>query len=196
MKKRAGSVKRETTETKIEVDLVVDGSGKSTVNTGIPFFDHMLTLFAKHGLFDLDIQAAGDINVDAHHTVEDVGICLGKAFREALADKKGIKRYGFALVPMDESLSLVALDISGRPYLEYNVDIPVEVIGTFDTSLVEEYLQAFSSNLGMTLHVKMLDGKNTHHMIESVFKGLGKALDAATMTDPRVKDIPSTKGSL
>jgi imidazoleglycerol-phosphate dehydratase len=196
MKKRVGTVKRDTTETRIDIELAVDGSGENDIETGIPFFDHMLTLFAKHGLFDLKIQATGDINVDAHHTVEDVGICLGKAFQEALADKKGINRYGFALVPMDESLSLVALDISGRPYLEYDVDMPVEVIGTFDTPLVEEYLQALCNNTGMTLHVKMLNGKNTHHMIEAVFKGLGKALDMATMIDPRVKDIPSTKGRL
>lgn len=193
---RTGTVKRDTTETKIDLTLVIDGSGESDVSTGIPFFDHMLTLFARHGLFDLIVKARGDIGVDAHHTVEDVGICLGQAFREALGEKKGIVRYGSSLLPMDESLVAVALDISGRPYLVYNVDVPAEVIGTFDTTLVEEFLQALCNNIGLTLHVRKFDGRNAHHIVEAVFKGLGRALDMATAIDARVKDVPSTKGSL
>ncbi len=196
MEKRKGKVKRDTKETNIEIDLVIDGQGKTDINTGIPFFDHMLTLFGRHGLFDLQIEASGDINVDAHHTVEDVGICLGQAFSEAIGDKKGISRYGFSLLPMDEALVAVAVDISGRPYLKYDIDVPIEVIGTFDTPLVEEFLQALSNNVGLTLHARLFSGKNTHHIIEALFKGLGKALDAATSLDPRVKDIPSTKGQL
>lgn len=196
MEKRKGKVKRDTKETNIEIDLVIDGQGKTDINTGIPFFDHMLTLFGRHGLFDLQIKASGDINVDAHHTVEDVGICLGQAFSEAIGDKKGISRYGFSMLPMDEALVAIAVDISGRPYLKYDIDVPIEVIGTFDTPLVEEFLQALSNNVGLTLHARLFSGKNTHHIIEALFKGLGKALDAATSLDPRVKDIPSTKGQL
>lgn len=194
--RRRATVKRDTKETNIELKLDLDGAGVSDVSTGIPFFDHMLTLFARHGLFDLTVKASGDIGVDAHHTVEDVGICLGQAFSEALVDKTGIVRYGHALLPMDESLALVALDISGRSYLTYDVDVPMEVVGTFDTPLVKEFLQAFANNLGLTLHVRLFTGKNTHHIIEAVFKGLGQALDAATTLDPRVKDIPSSKGQL
>lgn len=194
--RRRATVKRDTKETNIELKLDLDGAGVSDVSTGIPFFDHMLTLFARHGLFDLTVKASGDIGVDAHHTVEDVGICLGQVFSEALVDKTGIVRYGHALLPMDESLALVALDISGRSYLTYDVDVPMEVVGTFDTPLVKEFLQAFANNLGLTLHVRLFTGKNTHHIIEAVFKGLGQALDAATTLDPRVKDIPSSKGQL
>lgn len=197
MDERKAVVDRATKETKITVELDIVGAGKASVNTGIPFFDHMLDLFVKHGLFDLTVSASGDIGVDAHHTVEDVGICLGQAFSEALGDRTGIARYGSALLPMDECLVLAAADISGRPHLNYDIDLPVELIGTFDTSLVEEFLKAVTGNMGLTLHVRALAaGNNSHHIIEAVFKAVGRALDMATAIDPRVKGIPSTKGSL
>ncbi len=197
MNKRQALIKRATKETNIVLDLGLDGSGKSSASTGLPFFDHMLDLFTKHGLFDLTVKASGDVGVDAHHTVEDVGICLGQAFSKALEDKAGLARYGYSLLPMDECLILTAADISGRPHLNYDIDLPVELIGTFDTSLVEEFLKSVSGNMGLTLHVRTLAaGKNSHHIIEAVFKSLGRALDMATAIDPRVKGIPSTKGSL
>jgi imidazoleglycerol-phosphate dehydratase len=197
METRKVSFKRETKETKIKVALTIDGSGDNDIETGIPFFDHMLDLFTKHGLFNLSIKAAGDLEVDAHHTVEDTGICIGEAFSRALGNKHGITRYGYSIVPMDECLVLVACDISGRPHLNYEIDLPVELIGTFDTSLAEEFLKSVAGNMGLTLHVKALaSGNNAHHLIEAVFKGLGRALDMATSIDPRVQGIPSTKGSL
>lgn len=197
MGKRKAVVDRATKETKITVELDIDGEGKASVETGIPFFDHMLDLFVKHGLFELKIAASGDTGVDAHHTVEDVGICLGEAFAEALGDKAGLARYGYSILPMDECLVLAAADISGRPHLNYDINLPVELIGTFDTSLVEEFLKALSGNMGLTLHIRALaSGNNSHHIIEAVFKALGRALDMATSIDPRVKGIPSTKGSL
>ena len=182
---------------KIKVSLLIDGSGSSDVATGIPFFDHMLDLFTKHGVFDLTVKADGDLAVDAHHTVEDVGICVGEAISRALGNKHGVSRYGYGIVPMDECLVLVACDISGRPHLNYDLDLPVELIGTFDTSLAEEFLKSLAGNMGLTLHVKTLAaGNNAHHLIEAVFKGLGRALDMATSIDPRVQGVPSTKGSL
>ena len=197
MKSREVSFTRETKETQIAVALSIDGFGENDISTGIPFFDHMLDLFTKHGLFDLSIKADGDLAVDAHHTVEDVGICLGEAISRALGNKHGITRYGYSIVPMDECLVLVACDISGRPSLNYEIDLPVELIGTFDTSLVEEFLKSLSGNMGLTLHVKTLaTGNNAHHLIEAIFKGLGRALDVATSIDSRVQGVPSTKGSL
>jgi len=193
---RRAEIKRDTKETKIELQLELDGSGKSTIDTKIPFLDHMLELFTKHGLFDLELSAEGDLEIDSHHTVEDIGICLGQALSKALDEKKGIRRYGDVFMPMDESLILVAIDISGRSYLAYDVDLPIELIGTYDTSLTSEFLQAFVNNCGVTLHVKMFKGTNAHHIVEAVFKGLGRALDIATSLDERVSGIPSTKGSL
>lgn len=193
---RQADIERNTKETKIKLSLDLDGSGKSSVDTGIPFLDHMMELFARHGLFDMTLKANGDLEIDAHHTVEDIGICLGSAFSEALEDKRGIRRYGDVLMPMDETLVAVAVDISGRPYLSYDIDLPIELIGTFDTSLTRELLQAFVNNAVLTLHVRMFKGGNAHHIIEAVFKGLARALDAATVIDVRVDDIPSTKGRL
>lgn len=196
MSKRLSTVSRKTKETKIELQLNLDGEGKDQVETGIPFFDHMLSLFARHGLFDLFLKAEGDLAVDQHHTVEDAGICLGQAIKEGLGDKKGISRYGLSLLPMDEALVAVAVDISGRPHLSYDAELLGQPIGDFDTRLVPEFLQALVNNAGLTVHIKLLAGQNSHHMIEAVFKGLGKALDMATTIDARIKDIPSTKGQL
>ena len=193
---RHAKIDRKTTETKISVELKIDGSGSSSVSTKIPFFDHMLTLFARHGLVDLNVVADGDIEVDLHHTVEDVGIALGQAFAKALGDKKGIRRYGWAYLPMDETLTRVVLDFSGRPYLEYRSPSGVESIGVFSFQLVEEFLRAFSVHAGMNLHVEILYGRDPHHMAESVFKGLAKAIDQACQIDPRVQGVPSTKGVL
>jgi imidazoleglycerol-phosphate dehydratase len=197
MMPRQATVTRETKETKITVDLNIDGTGAGAAATGIPFFDHMLDLFTKHGLFDLTVNAEGDLAVDAHHTVEDAGISLGQAFTQALGDKQSLTRYGYSILPMDECLVLVACDLSGRSHLNYDINLPVELIGSFDTSLVEEFLKSLAANLGLTLHVKALAaGNNAHHLIEAVFKGLARALDMATSIDPRVQGIPSTKGSL
>lgn len=194
---REGTIERITGETSIRIRLEVDGSGASKIQTGIPFFDHMLTLFAKHGLFDLDVDAKGDIDVDFHHTVEDAGITLGQALSKALGDKKGIRRYGFAYVPMDETLVRAVVDLSGRPYLAYNQPPSVEAIGgNFSFQLVEEFLRAVSVHGGMNLHVDILAGRDAHHMAEGVFKALARALDVATQVDPRVSGIPSTKGVL
>lgn len=194
---REAFIERNTSETRIKTRLAVDGSGASTVRSGVPFFDHMLTLFAKHGLFDLELDAQGDIEVDFHHTVEDTGITLGQALTQALGDKKGIRRYGFAYVPMDEALVRVVVDLSGRPYLAYNPPAQVEAIGgNFSFQLVEEFLRAVAVNGGMNLHVDILAGRDAHHMAEGVFKALARALDAATQIDPRVTGIPSTKGVL
>ena len=194
---RKSEIIRNTAETRIKLSLDLDGSGKSNINTGCGFLDHMLTLFAKHGRFDLDVFCEGDTNVDYHHTVEDIGICLGTALREALGDKKGIVRYGSMLLPMDEALVQCVLDLSGRACLVYRMEIPAEKIGTFDTELVEEFLLAFVRSAGVTLHVRQLDGKNSHHIVEGLFKALGRALAAAVKIDPDRRDeIPSTKGSL
>lgn len=193
---RKAKIERKTLETGVELELAIDGSGEHDISTGIPFFDHMLTHIAKHGFFDLKISATGDTEVDFHHSVEDIGICLGQAFKAALDGYKGIARYGSALVPMDEALVSVAIDISGRPHLVFNAEIKREKVGDFDTELVEEFLRAFSNHLGCNLHVNVLYGSNTHHIIEAIFKSLAKALDAATTIDKRVKGVLSTKGKL
>ena len=194
---REAKIERKTSETSIALRLVVDGKGDSKVSTGIPFFDHMLTLFARHGIFDLDLDARGDIEVDFHHTVEDTGITLGQALVKALADKAGIRRYGFSYVPMDEALVRVVVDLSGRPYLAFNAPKNVEPIGgNFSFQLVEEFLRAVSVHGGMNLHVDVLAGRDAHHMAEGIFKALARALDQATGIDPRVQGVPSTKGIL
>ncbi len=193
---RTITVERRTAETNIQATLTLDGSGQAVVQTGIGFFDHMLNLWAKHGLFDLTLTAEGDLHIDGHHTVEDTGIVLGKALAQAVGDKAGIRRYGTAFVPMDEALVQVSLDISGRPFLHYEVDTRVERIGSFDTELTEEFLRAFADNAGITLHVMLLHGKNGHHIIEALFKALGRALDEATRKDERIVGVLSTKGSL
>ncbi|MFA6053817.1 MAG: imidazoleglycerol-phosphate dehydratase HisB [Thermodesulfovibrionales bacterium] len=191
---RTARVDRKTKETDIKIELNLDGEGKYSINTAIPFLDHMLSLMSKHGLFDLKIKAKGDIDIDDHHTVEDVGITLGKAVRQALGDMKGITRYGQAAVPMDEALAEVCLDISGRPYLIYKVEFPKRSkIKDFDPDLIEDFLQAFVSNSSITLHVQSHYGRNTHHIIEAIFKALGRALRQAVTIDPRVKGVPSTK---
>ena len=193
---RSASIDRKTSETEISLRISLDGEGNSSIRTGIPFFDHMLTLFSRHGLIDLDVQAKGDIEVDYHHTVEDVGLALGAAFSKALGDKSGIRRYGSAYVPMDEALARVVVDCSGRPYLAYEAPRGVEAIGLFPFQLVEEFLRAFSVQAGLTLHVSILAGRDAHHMAEAIFKALGRALDVAVSHDDRVKGIPSTKGVL
>lgn len=194
---RQASVERKTSETQIALRVGLDGTGCSDCHTGIGFFDHMLDLFARHGLFDLTVSAQGDLDVDFHHTVEDVGIALGQAFTRALGDKSGIRRYGCMHVPMDEALVRVVLDLSGRPFLAYEAPIAVEAIGgNFSFQLVEEFLRAFSTHAGMNLHVSVLAGRDAHHMAEGVFKALARALDEATSRDPRVQGIPSTKGIL
>ena len=191
---RQATIERATSETEIDVNLTIDGVGDSKVSTGVGFFDHMLTLFAKHGLFDLEINAKGDLEVDGHHTVEDVGICLGQAFDKALGNREGIVRYGFVILPMDEALATVSIDISGRPFLAYNLDLSASQVGGFDTDLPHEFFQAFVNNAGITLHVRMQAGTNPHHIIEAVFKGFGKAMDQATRVDPRITGVHSTKG--
>ena len=193
---RTATVDRKTGESDNALTLSLDGSGTPEVRTGIPFFDHMLTLFARHGLFDLTVVAKGDIEVDFHHTVEDVGITLGQALAKALGDKAGIRRYGSAYVPMDEALARVVVDCSGRPYLAYEAPRGVESIGMFPFQLVEEFLRAVAVQAGLTLHVTILAGRDAHHMAEAVFKALARALDVAVSLDERVKGIPSTKGVL
>lgn len=195
-KARVAAVKRDTRETSVAVELGLDGSGTAAVSTGLGFFDHMLELFAGHGLFDLKVDATGDLKTGGHHTVEDVGICLGTALAEAVGDKRGISRYGSMLTPMDESLVLVALDLSGRPYFAYDGGPVGENIAGFDSGLVSEFLRAVVNHARMTLHVRVLAGGDTHHTIEAVFKGLGKALRQAVSLDPRGGGIPSTKGVL
>ena len=196
MTNRTSAIERATGETRITLSLTLDGEGRSAIRTGIPFFDHMLTLFSRHGLLDLEIDAKGDIEVDYHHTVEDVGITLGQALSKALGDKAGIRRYGHAYVPMDEALARVVVDCSGRPFLAYEAPRGVEAIGLFPFQLVEEFLRAVAVNAGLTLHVSILAGRDAHHMAEAVFKALGRALDIAVSLDGRVKGIPSTKGVL
>ena len=194
---RTATIARKTAETDIRLTLNLDGSGRSEVHSGVGFLDHMLTLFARHGRFDLTVACEGDTRIDDHHSVEDIGICLGEAAAQALGDKRGITRYGSMLLPMDEALILCAVDISGRPMLCTELQIPTEKVGTFDTELVQEFLQAFASRAGLTLHVRQLAGSNSHHIIEGVFKALGRALSAAVAVDERAKDeIPSTKGML
>ena len=191
---RQAQIQRSTNETNINISIDLDGEGVSNINTGIGFFDHMLNLFASHGRFDLDVECDGDIEVDGHHSVEDIGIALGTAIKKALGDKRGINRYGTFYLPMDESLAFVSLDISGRPYLVYDGGEMVPLIGNYDTELTEEFLRALAFNAGITLHVKIIYGRNSHHKVEAIFKALGHALRIAVENDPRMKDIPSTKG--
>ncbi len=193
---RSATINRTTSETDISLTLEIDGSGQADVQTGVGFLDHMLTLFARHGLFDLHVRATGDLHVDMHHTVEDVGICLGMALAEAVGDKRGIVRYGSATVPMDESLVLVALDLSGRPFLACDLALVGRSIGPFDGELIPEFYRAVSSSARMNLHLRQLAGENAHHISEAAFKGFGRALDAATRVDERVTGVPSTKGVL
>jgi imidazoleglycerol-phosphate dehydratase len=194
---RTIGITRNTKETQISLTLDLDGTGSEQIDSGCGFLNHMLILFAKHGRFNLDIKCVGDTDVDDHHTVEDIGIALGMAFKEALGDKRGIVRYGSMLLPMDETLVLCALDISGRAYLNYDVIIPTQKVGAFDTALAKEFMLAFSRELGLTLHFKMMAGENSHHIIEAMFKGLGRALKAAVAIDSQFADeIPSSKGVL
>ncbi len=196
MMERKTNIYRKTNETEITLDLSLDGSGKSTISTGIGFFDHMLTLMAKHGFMNLTVKATGDLEVDCHHTIEDIGIVLGQCITKALHDKSGIKRYGSATVPMEEALVLCAVDISGRPYLGFDCAFTVERVGTMDTEMVEEFFRAVCLHGGLNLHLKVLAGKNNHHIIEAMFKAFGKALDEATQIDPRIVGVLSTKGTL
>lgn len=193
---RTATIERNTKETKIKASLNLDGSGKSEITTGIGFFDHMLSGFSRHGFFDLTIQVNGDLEVDGHHTVEDAGIVLGTAIKEALGDKAGIKRYGSFILPMDDALCLCAVDLCGRPYFAFDCEFSVERVGTLDTELVREFFYAVSYSAGMNLHIKMISGLNAHHMIEAMFKAFGKALDEAVSRDPRVQGVLSTKGAL
>lgn len=196
MDERTAEITRTTGETKISAILAIDGRGQAQVCTGVGFFDHMLNLFVKHGLFDLTLSAQGDLQVDDHHTVEDTGIVLGQVLKQALGDKCGIKRYGTSFVPMDETLVQVSLDISARPFLVMDVPLPPVMLGNFSAEMLEEFLRAFAFAAGITLHVRLLTGKNTHHIIEAVFKALGRALDEATQIDPRISGVMSTKGML
>lgn len=195
--RRTARIERTTKETDIAVEISLDGTGTADVSTGVAFFDHMLDAFGRHGLFDLTVRATGDIEVDAHHTVEDTGIVLGQAIARALGDKRGIVRYGSIALPMDEALVLAAVDISGRGQLHYDVDVPAGVLGTFDTSLAKEFFIALAANAGVTLHVRMLAGENAHHILEASFKAVARALSAACAIDPRIEGVlPSTKGAL
>lgn len=196
MMNRKSSVTRKTKETDITVSINLDGEGKTNINTGIGFFDHMLDGFARHGLFDLDVEVRGDLKVDCHHTVEDTGIVLGTAIAQALGEKAGIRRFGSFLLPMDETLALCAIDLSGRPFLKYQPEFTVERIGDLDTEMIREFFYAVSYSAAMNLHLKILDAGNNHHMAEALFKAFGKALDEATMAEPRIKEVWSTKGSL
>ncbi|MGM9928681.1 MAG: imidazoleglycerol-phosphate dehydratase HisB [Bacillus sp. (in: firmicutes)] len=193
---RVGEVYRKTGETEIKLQYAIDGEGQSSLQTGVPFMDHMLDLFAKHGHFNLTVEANGDTEVDDHHTTEDIGICLGQAIVQALGDKKGIKRYGNAFVPMDETLAQVVIDLSNRPHLEFRAELPAQKVGTFDTELVHEFLWKLALEARMNLHVIVHYGQNTHHIIEAIFKAMARALDEATTLDSRVKGIPSSKGML
>ena len=193
---RESTVERNTTETKIKIGLNIDGSGRSNIDTGIGFFDHMLEGFSKHGFFDLDLTVKGDLYVDGHHTVEDTGIVLGKAIAQAVGAKNGIRRYGYFILPMDDALCLCAVDLCGRPYLNFECEFPTERVGELDTELVREFFYAVSYGAGMNLHIKMLSGVNSHHMIEAAFKAFAKALDMATSYDERITGVLSTKGAL
>lgn len=197
MTNRTASIKRDTNETKIQVSIDLDGTGKSNLDSGIPFLDHMLDQIARHGVIDIDIKAKGDLQIDAHHTVEDIGITLGQAFTQALADKKGIRRYGHAYVPLDEALSRVVIDCSGRPGLEYHVQFPRAKIGDFDTELFYEFFQGFVNHSMITMHIDNIRGRNAHHIVETIFKAFGRALRMAIEPDPRMQGtLPSTKGKL
>ena len=193
---RSATITRTTGETDITISLDLDGSGQADIHTGIGFFDHMLNSFARHGLFDLTVNVQGDLEVDCHHTIEDTGIVLGTAISRALGDKKGIRRFGECMLPMDESLVLCALDLSGRPYLQMDLPLTVERVGGFDTEMVHEFFYAVSYSAAMNLHIRKLDGVNNHHLIEAAFKSFAKALDMAVMSDQRIEDVLSTKGSL
>ena len=191
---REATVERNTTETKIKIGLNIDGSGKSDIDTGIGFFDHMLEGFAKHGLFDLNVKIDGDLNVDCHHSIEDCGIVLGQAIKEAVGDKKGIKRFGYFILPMDDALALVSIDLGGRPFLNFECEYSVEKCGDMETDMVREFFYALSYSAMMNIHIKMLNGVNTHHMTEAIFKAFAKALDQATSFDERIEGVASTKG--
>ncbi len=194
VEKRKAQVTRHTKETDISLEVTLDGSGSCSANTGVGFLDHMLDLFAKHGSFDLEIKAKGDLETGAHHTVEDIGIVLGQAFNDALDDRSGIKRYGSAEIPMDEAIALTTIDISGRPLCSFEADLPDVSIAGFGTELTEEFYRAFANNAKITLHVKVLKGKNAHHMVEATFKSFARALSAAVSIDPNESGVPSTKG--
>ena len=196
MGKRIAEIKRKTKETDIVCVLDIDGSGKAEISTGIGFFDHMLESFARHGFFDLTLSCKGDLNVDCHHTIEDVGIVLGSAIKEAIGDKLGITRYGSMILPMDDVLVMCAVDLCGRPYLGFDATFGMERVGYFDTEMVREFFYAVSYSAGMNLHLRQLAGDNTHHIIEAMFKAFARALDGATTTDPRIADVLSTKGSI
>ena len=193
---RKSTINRKTQETDISLDLNIDGKGDYNIKTGVGFLDHMLESFARHGLFDLDVKCEGDLIVDCHHTIEDIGIVLGQAIKNAIGDKKQIVRYGSTILPMDESLVLVSIDLSGRPYLVFDYEFDVERVGYFDTEMVREFFYAISYSAGMNLHIKVLEGGNAHHVIEAIFKAFAKSLDYATIKDPRIADILSTKGDL
>ena len=193
---RNGTVERKTKETEILASVELDGSGKADIETGMPFFNHMLDSFSRHGLFDVELQARGDLEVDYHHTVEDVGLALGEAFKKALGDKQGIRRFGEASCPLDETLAKVVIDLSGRPYLSYNVKIRPGRVGSFDTDLPHEFYAAFTNQLGMNLHIDVIRGENPHHIIEACFKAFARAMDMATGFDERIRGVLSTKGSL
>lgn len=194
--KRVAEIERKTKETDIKLTLNLDGKGASSIDTGIPFLDHMFELFSAHGFIDIDITAKGDTEIDYHHTVEDIGICLGSAINKALGDKKGIKRYGFAVVPMDEAMARVVIDISNRPYLSYDVSLKKSVTGQFDTSILKEFFKSVVNNAGIGMHIELLSGDDAHHGAESVFKAFARALDQAVQIDERLDDVPSTKGLL
>lgn len=196
MAERSSKLQRKTKETNISVSFNIDGTGTSVINTGIGFFNHMLEGFSKHGFFDLELECDGDLAVDCHHTIEDCGIVLGNAIKNALGDKQGIKRYGSCILPMDETLVLCAIDLSGRPYLSFEGEFSSEKVGYMDTEMVKEFFYAISYSAGMNLHIKVLNSGNNHHMIEAMFKAFARALDDATIIDPRIKDVLSTKGSL
>lgn len=193
---RSAFVERNTSETKIKLSLNLDGSGKAKIHTGIGFFDHMLNSFARHGFFDLEVEVEGDLWVDCHHTIEDVGIVLGEAIKEAVGDKKGIRRYGSFILPMDETLMVCAIDLSGRPYFVMDCDLTMDRVGEFDTEMVKEFFYAISYSSAMNLHLKKIHGENNHHIIEAAFKAFAKALDEAVGMDPRITDVLSTKGAL
>ncbi len=193
---RAAHISRITNETNITMDLELDGTGKHTIETGIGFFDHMLSGFSRHGFFDMSLRCQGDLEVDCHHTIEDTGIVLGTAIKEAAGDKKGIRRYGYCLLPMDETLVLCAVDLSGRPYLAYDASFTADRVGDMDTEMAREFFYAISYSAGMNLHIKVMYGENNHHILEAMFKAFGKALDMAVSYDDRIKDVLSTKGSL
>ena len=196
MEQRIGTMNRDTSETKIDLTFNIDGSGQSQLDTGIGFFDHMLSHIAKHGFFDLNVACDGDTYIDSHHTIEDIGIVFGKCIREAVGNKEGIKRYGSCTIPMDETLVLCALDLSGRPYLNFDATLTVDRLGTMDTEMVKEFFMAVAVHAGMNLHIKLLDGANNHHIVEGIFKAFGNALDIATQIDPRIIGTRSTKGML